>query len=97
MDQYKIQIFKKELKQTINRNKTFLTFLKQEKVYGRYIKNVINSYIDRCNISKGNLLMHIERNIDPIDRGFFWKETSEHDSFWRTLSKKYDKYKKSIY
>ena len=38
-----IQKIKKSIKDAINSNKTFLNFLKENKIYGRYVKNTVNS------------------------------------------------------
>ena len=37
-----IQEIKQKIKKAINSNKRLLSFLKENKVYGRYIKNTVN-------------------------------------------------------
>ena len=39
----KIKKIKQDVKDAINSNKTFLNFLKENKIYGRYVKNTVNN------------------------------------------------------
>ena len=79
-----IQEIKQKIKKAINSNEKLLSFLKENKIYGRYIKNTVNcliqdttaDYITRC----------IKQDFNPINCAFTWSRTSEGHEFW----KKYD-------
>ena len=90
-EEAKIQEIKQKIKAAINSNKRLLSFLKGNKVYGRYIKNTVNSLIEedagKINyISAGYSIEKIKQDICPINCAFTWSRTSEGHEFW----KKYD-------
>ena len=83
-----IQEIKQKIKAAINSNKRLLSFLKGNKVYGRYIKNTINSLIEedagKINyISAGYPIEKIKQDYNPITCAFTWSRTSEGYEFWR--------------
>ena len=86
-----IQEIKQKIKKAINSNKTFLNFLKENKIYGRYIKNTVNFLIKKDAgkinyISASSPIEKIEQDYYPINCAFNWSKTSEGHNFWR----KYD-------
>ena len=90
-EEAKIQEIKQKIKAAINSNKRLLSFLKGNKVYGRYIKNTVNSLIKedagKINyISAGYPIEKIKQDYNPITCAFTWSKTSEGYEFW----KKYD-------
>ena len=76
-----IQEIKQKIKKAINSNKTFLNFLKENKIYGRYIKNTVNSLI-QDSYRKSIVVEEIIQNFNPINCAFTWSETSEGHKFW---------------
>ena len=80
-EEAEIQKIKKSIKNAINSNKTFLNFLKENKIYGRYIKNTVNSLI-QDSYRKSIVVEEIIRNFNPINCAFTWSETSEGHKFW---------------
>ena len=76
-----IQEIKQKIKKAINSNKTFLNFLKENKIYGRYIKNTVNSLI-QDSYRKSIVVEEIIRNFNPTNCAFTWSETSEGHKFW---------------
>lgn len=83
-----IQEIKQKIKKAINSNKRLLSFLKENKVYGRYIKNTVNSLIEedagKINyISASSPIEKIEQDYNPIICAFTWSKTSEGYEFWR--------------
>lgn len=72
---------KNDIKNTINTNKMLLNFLKEKKIYGRYIKNVTKNIICRPYLVN-SVLNSIRYNHYPINCGFTWSETSEGHKFW---------------
>lgn len=83
-----IQEIKQKIKKAINSNKRLLSFLKENKVYGRYIKNTVNSLIKeeagKINyISSSSPIERIEQDYYPINCAFTWSKTSEGYDFWR--------------
>ena len=79
-----IQEIKQKIKKAINSNKRLLNFLKENKVYGRYIKNTVNSLIQDTTIDY--ITKYIKLDCNPINCAFTWSKTSEGYEFW----KKYD-------
>ena len=79
-----IQEIKQKIKKAINSNKRLLSFLKENKVYGRYIKNTVNSLIQDTTIDY--ITKYIKLDCNPINCAFTWSKTSEGYEFW----KKYD-------
>ena len=82
-----IQEIKQKIKVAINSNKRFLSFLKENKIYGRYIKNTVNSLIKedagKINyISASSPIEKIEQDYYPINCAFTWSKTSEGHKFW---------------
>ena len=83
-----IQEIKQKIKAAINSNKRLLSFLKENKIYGRYIKNTVNSLIKedagKINyISASSPIEKIEQDYYPINCAFTWSKTSEGYDFWR--------------
>lgn len=83
-----IQKIKQKIKKAINSNKRLLSFLKENKVYGRYIKNTVNALIKedagKINyISASYPIEKIEQDYCPINCAFTWSRTSEGHEFWR--------------
>lgn len=83
-----IQKIKQKIKAAINSNKRLLSFLKENKVYGRYIKNTVNALIKedagKINyISASSPIEKIEQDYYPINCAFTWSKTSEGYDFWR--------------
>ena len=67
-----IQEIKQKIKVAINSNKRLLSFLKENKIYGRYIKNTVNSLIKedagKINyISASSPIEKIEQDYYPIN------------------------------
>ena len=79
-----IQEIKQKIKKAINSNKRLLNFLKENKIYGRYIKNTVNSLIQDTTIDY--ITKYIKLDCNPINCAFTWSKTSEGYEFW----KKYD-------
>lgn len=83
---------KNDIKNTINTNKMLLNFLKEKKIYGRYIKNVTKNIICRPYLVN-SVLNNIRYNLNPIDQGFTWGNTSEGHDFWYNYNNTYKKIK----
>ena len=77
-----IQEIKQKIKKAINSNKTFLNFLKENKIYGRYIKNTINS-LTQESYNINYVVEEIRQDFNPINCAFTWSKTSEGHEFWR--------------
>ena len=75
-----IQEIKQKIKKAINSNKRLLSFLKENKVYGRYIKNTVNSLIQDTTID--HITKYIKLDCNPINCAFTWSKTSEGHKFW---------------
>ena len=75
-----IQEIKQKIKAAINSNKRLLSFLKENKIYGRYIKNTVNSLIQDTTIDY--ITKYIKLDCNPIIRAFTWSKTSEGHKFW---------------
>lgn len=91
-----IQEIKQKIKKAINSNKTFLNFLKENKIYGRYIKNTVNSLI-QDSYKKSIVVEEIIRNFNPISCAFTWAKTSEGNDFWRKYNLAYNTIKNKEY
>ena len=76
-----IQEIKQKIKAAINSNKRLLSFLKENKIYGRYIKNTVNSLIQDTTIDY--ITKYIKLDCNPINCAFTWSKTSEGHEFWR--------------
>ena len=83
-----IQEIKQKIKKAINSNKTFLNFLKENKIYGRYIKNTINS-LTQESYNINYVVEEIRQDFNPIVRAFTWSETSEKHGFWKKYNLAY--------
>ena len=94
----KIKEIKRNVKEAIDKNKTFLNFLKENKIYGRYIKNTVNN-ISKRSCREKFVLSSIRNDSDPINHGFTWSNTSENYNFWSNYHHSYIEFKesKSIY
>ena len=82
-----IQEKKQKIKAAINSNKRLLSFLKENKIYGRYIKNTVNSLIQDTTIDY--ITKYIKLDCNPINCAFTWSKTSEGREFWRKLDLAY--------
>lgn len=80
-EEAKIQEIKQKIKAAINSNETLLSFLKENKIYGRYIKNTVNNLMQYTNIVNYTIET-IKRDHYPINLAFTWSETSEGHKFW---------------
>ena len=97
-----IQEIKQKIKVAINSNKRLLSFLKENKVYGRYIKNTVNALIKedagKINyISASSPIEKIEQDYYPINCAFTWSETSEGHKFWNKHNLAYKTIKNKEY
>lgn len=79
-----IQEIKQKIKAAINSNETLLSFLKENKIYGRFIKNTVNSLIEDTDKIKYVycIVEKIEQDFNPINCAFTWARTSEGHKFW---------------
>ena len=75
-----IQEIKQKIKKAINSNEKLLSFLKENKIYGRYIKNTVNSLIQDTTIDY--ITKYIKLDCNPINCAFTWSKTSEGHKFW---------------
>lgn len=82
-----IQEIKQKIKAAINSNKRLLSFLKENKIYGRYIKNTVNCLI--YNTTADYIAEYIKQDYNPINLPFAWSKTSEGREFWRKLDLAY--------
>ena len=83
-----IQAIKQKIKKAINSNKTFLNFLKEKKIYGRYIKNTVNSLIQESyNINY--VVEEVRQDFNSFTRAFTWAKTSEGYDFWKKYNLAY--------
>ena len=79
---------KKLLKQEISKNPKFESFLKENKVYGRFVSNFMNRL-------EGSSLDYFKRRTndihssEPINFCLSWPDTREGYEFWRKLNSKY--------
>ena len=90
-----IQEIKQKIKKAINSNKRLLSFLKENKVYGRYIKNTVNSLIQDTTIDYITKYIKLDRN--PINCAFTWSKTSEGHKFWYKHNLAYNTIKNKEY
>ena len=81
-----IQKIKQKIKKAINSNEKLLGFFKENKIYGRFIKNTVNSLIQRNTGEVNYIAENIKQDRSPIMSTFTWSKTSEGHEFW----KKYD-------
>lgn len=80
---------KRYLKQEISKNPKLESFLKGNKVYGRFISNYIKQN-DIYNVDRFKENIKKELNTpDPIDSSLIWTKTREGYSFWARLDVKY--------
>ena len=79
---------KKFLKQEISKNPKFESFLKENKVYGRFVSDFMNRL-------EGSSLDYFKRitcdihSSEPINFCLCWVDTREGPEFWRKLNSKY--------
>ena len=76
-----IQEIKQKIKKAINSNKRLLSFLKENKIYGRYIKNTVNCL--RQDAEGNDIARYIKQDCNPIMFAFTWSRTSEGSEFWK--------------
>ena len=81
-EEAKIQEIKQKIKKAINSNETLLSFLKENKIYGRYIKNTVNNLTKYTNIVNYTVKT-IKQDYNPINFAFTWSKTSEGHEFWK--------------
>ena len=82
-EEAKIQEIKQKIKKAINSNEKLLSFLKENKIYGRYIKNTVNCLIQKNTDAVNYIAKNIEQDCGPIRFTFTWSKTSEGYDFWR--------------
>ena len=80
-EEAKIQEIKQKIKAAINSNETLLSFLKENKIYGRFIKNTVNCL--RQDAEGNDIVRYIKQDCNPINFAFAWSKTSEGYDFWR--------------
>lgn len=79
---------KKLLKQEISKNPKFESFLKENKVYGRFVSN----FMKRCEGYSSYSFINQTKRIhssEPINFCLCWADTREGHEFWRELDSKY--------
>ena len=79
---------KKLLKQEISKNPKFESFLKENKVYGRFISNFMNETEKRSSDFFKKRISRIH-SLEPINFSLCWDDTREGYSFWQNLNRKY--------
>lgn len=79
---------KKLLKQEISKNPKFESFLKKNKVYGRFISNFMNETEKRSSDFFKNRISSMHYS-EPINFSLCWADTREGHEFWRKLNSKY--------
>ena len=89
------QEIKQKIKAAINSNKRILSFLKENKIYGRYIKNTVNSLIQDTTIDY--ITKYIKLDCNPINCAFTWSKTSEGHKFWYKHNLAYNTIKNKEY
>lgn len=77
----KILEIKQKIKKAINSNEKLLSFLKENKIYGRYIKNTVN-YLTQYTSTVNYTIETIKQDHYPINIAFTWSKTSEGHKFW---------------
>ena len=90
-----IQEIKQKIKAAINSNKRLLSFLKENKIYGRYIKNTVNCLIRATTIDY--ITKYIKLDCNPINCAFTWSKTSEGHKFWYKHNLAYNTIKNKEY
>ena len=79
-EEAEIREIKQKIKKAINSNEKLLGFFKENKIYGRYIKNTVNSLIQDTTIDY--ITKYIKLDCNPINCAFTWSKTSEGHKFW---------------
>ena len=90
-----IQEIKQKIKAAINSNKRLLSFLKENKIYGRYIKNTVNCLTQDTTIDY--ITKYIKLDSNPINCAFTWSKTSEGHKFWYKHNLAYNTIKNKEY
>lgn len=80
-EEAKIREIKQKIKRAINSNEKLLSFLKENKIYGRYIKNTVNCLIQDTTVDY--IAGYIKQDCNPINFAFTWSKTSEGYNFWK--------------
>ena len=84
-----LQEKKKFLKKAISEHPKFESFLKANKVYGRFISNYM-SQKDYRNIEEfKRICLYNLQDSEPISALLCWADTREGHEFWRKLNSKY--------
>lgn len=91
-----IQEIKQKIKKAINSNEKLLSFLKENKIYGRYIKNTVNDLTKYTNIVNYTVKA-IKQDDYPINLAFIWSKTSEGHEFWNKYNLAYKTIKNKEY
>ena len=76
---------KKLLKQEISKNPKFESFLKENKVYGRFVSNFMNETEKRSSDFFKKRIGRIHSS-EPINFSLCWDDTREGHEFWRELN-----------
>lgn len=79
---------KKLLKQEISKNPKFESFLKENKVYGRFISNFMNEH-KNCSSDRFKIRLNGLNKPEPINFCLSWDNTREGFSFWQVLNYRY--------
>ena len=90
-----IQEIKQKIKAAINSNKRLLSFLKENKIYGRYIKNTVNCLIQDTTVDY--ITKYIKLDCNPISCAFTWSKTSEGHKVWYKHNLTYNTIKNKEY
>lgn len=93
---------KKELKK--RENSELYTFLKANKVEGKYIKNTTDKILQLIDVNDPvSTELYISETVKaklksshPIDSSFTWSKTPQGHTFWNNLNSKFKKTKNNI-
>lgn len=95
----KKRTLKKIIRDKINQNEKLRDFLEENKLTGRFIKNLVNKEMRECEYwcnkeiteyQKNTIGIHIDSKR-PIDRCFYWRNTTEGHDFWREKDEEYQR------
>lgn len=76
---------KSEVKEAIACTPELESFLKENRIYGRYVKNIVKSW---GKLERIKQLM--ESKNDAFATTFAWRHASEGHEFWKAIHKKYN-------
>lgn len=84
-----LQEKKKFLKKAISEHPKFESFLKANKVYGRFISNYMNQRGYRNIEEFKRKCFYSLQSSEPINTSLCWAKTREDHQFWMDLNDKY--------